>query len=93
MALRLNQNNQANFSSMDQFFADNNLKNVLVDTVSQNEIRLLADVQTRELQASSVVQMDDQVFQMYALLRRDSFGEAMVISRSSAPFDDLNLVR
>ena len=93
MALRLNQNKQANFSTMDQFFADNALKYVLVDTVSKNEIRLLAGVQTRELQASSMVQMDDQAFQMYALLRRDSFGEAMVLSRSSTPFDTSNLVR
>jgi len=86
MAVRLNNNNQAEYQSMDDFFQQESVRYVLLDSEIKNQIKQLADVQTRELQASARVQMDDQLFEMYALLRRNSIGEARVLSRSPVPF-------
>ncbi len=85
MALQLNQNNAANFQSMNDFFQHKSVQYALFDTSIQNEIRDLADVQTRWLQAEATIQMEGQVFQMYALLKRNITGDARVIYRSLTP--------
>ncbi len=92
MALQVNQNNQANFGSMDEFFQHKSLQYVLTDTVERNNIRDLASVQTLNLQASSTIQMEGQVIQMYALLQRENTGGARVIVRSMAPFIPVDLL-
>lgn len=86
MALRLHQNNQANFLTINDFFQHESIRYVLSDNAIRSQIKLLASVQTRDLQALSTIQMEGQSFQMYALLKRNNSGEAQVISRSYAPF-------
>ncbi|MCB1582348.1 MAG: type II secretion system minor pseudopilin GspK [Xanthomonadales bacterium] len=85
MALQLNQSNTANFSTMDDFFAHNSVQYVLFESSIKNEIRELADVKTLWLHATSSIQMEQQVFQSYALLKRNLSGDAQVIYRSLTP--------
>lgn len=85
IAVRLNQNNRANFSSIQDFFNHEKMPYILTDDTAKSEIRELADVKTIWLQAASTVQMEGQVFQMYALLKRNLTGEARVMYRSMVP--------
>ncbi len=91
MAVRVNQNNQANFSAIKDFYQHNSWQYVLTDN-DRIEINKLAGVQTLNLQASSTIQMDGQVIQMYALLRRENAGSARVLVRSMAPFIPTDLL-
>ncbi|TDR19516.1 type II secretion system minor pseudopilin GspK [Marinicella litoralis] len=92
MAVRLNQNNQANFTSMNDFFQHNSIRYVVTNTEERNNIEMLAGVQTLDLQASSTIQMEGQVHQMYALMRRQNNGSARVLVRSMAPFIPTDLL-
>jgi general secretion pathway protein K len=84
-ALRLNQNNQANFPALQDFFRHEKMPYIITDEVAKTEIRTLADVKTTWLQAAATVQMEGQVFQMYALLKRNLAGDTRVFYRSKTP--------
>jgi len=92
MAVRLHQNGAARFTSMQAFFQHETIRFMFFQTDSQQPIRLLADVKTTYLQGESTVRMGDQVYQMYALLRRNNTGAARVISRAVSPFIQANLL-
>jgi general secretion pathway protein K len=92
MAVRLYQNGDARFTSMDQFFQHESIRFALFQGESQNPIRLLADVKTTDLQGTATVQMDGSSHQMYALLRRNNSGAARVIMRAVSPFVQANLL-
>jgi len=92
IAVRVNQGNQANFSTMTDFFNHKSLQYILTDNDERILIKTLASVQTLDLQASATIKMDDQVIQMYALLHRNNAGDARVIARSMAPFIPLDLL-
>lgn len=92
MAVRVNQNNRANFSTMNDFFNHTSLQYILNDSDENIMIKALAGIQTLHLQANSTIQMADQVIEMYALLKRNSAGDARVIARSMAPFIPTDLL-
>ncbi len=87
MALQINQNNAANFTTMNDFFGYKSVQYILFDSSIRNDIRVLADVKTLWLQAAATIQMEQQLFQMYALLRRNLSGDARVIYRSLTPLE------
>ncbi len=91
IALRLNQNNQADFTDLNAFFDHEAIRYVLNNV--RPSIEGLISVQTRYLQASALIQMDDNSFVTYALLRRDDAGQARVLSRSFSSFLTQPLVR
>lgn len=86
MALRLYQEGQANYFNLDEFFDDEAIRFVPVKEVKNKEIAPLISAQTLFLQASSVVQMENNHFIIYALLARNTDGSARVISRSMSPY-------
>lgn len=92
MAVRLYQDGRADYLRIEDFFQHETLRYTLSELI-RNEIKPLISTQTLYLQASSLVQMEDSGFVMYALLARYSSGEARVISRSSSPYLPSTLVK
>lgn len=86
IALQLNQNNAASFPRMDDFFQHSSVQYTLHDPATRRDIQELADVKSIWIQAASTIQMEGQVFQMYALLRRNISGDARVVNRAWVPF-------
>ncbi len=92
MAVRLNENNQADYVDLSAFFSAEAIRYVLTD-IARQEIQQLVSVQTRYLQASSLVQMDDNSFLMFALVERNNVGQGRVLYRSFSSFLTQPLVR
>lgn len=88
MALQLNQNNAANFANINDFFEHNSVKYVLFEPALRQQIRAIADVKSLWLEAGATVQMEGQVFQMFALLKRALSGEARVVYRTLIPLSN-----
>ena len=86
MALRLYQDGRADHENVDSFFQHETIRYLPGRDAMQNEVKKLVSTQTLFLQASSLVQMEDSGFVMYALLVRNSTGNARVISRSLSPY-------
>ncbi len=85
MALRLYKEGRADYLKLDDFFQHEAIRFAVPEPVKL-EIRPLISTQTLYLQASSLVQMEDSGFVMYALLARNSNGSARVISRSLSAY-------
>lgn len=85
MAVRLYQNGQADFLRLDDFFTHPAIQYKLPEA-SKQALRPYLSVQTRYLQASSRIQMEQHEYQMHALLQRQEVGHVRVLSRSMRPY-------
>nr|WP_255590593.1 type II secretion system minor pseudopilin GspK [Marinicella sp. NBU2979] len=84
LALRLYQNGQADFLNLQAFFDHPAIQYRLQG--AREELTPRLSTQTRYLQASSRIQMEQHEYQMHALLQRQEVGHVRVLSRSMRPY-------